>query len=302
MKHKPFKTIDEQIEVLRSKGLIIDNEEFAAHALYELNYYRLSGYTLTLRKNDIFYKGITFDDVMQIYNFDKELKVILLKYLEDIEVSLRTHIAYELGKKDIDSDCEVSYRCAENFASDRHFEDFCRDLKNAVGDNKNEAFIKHHNTKYSGVLPVWAMVETLSFGSISRLFASLNIPLQKQICSEHYGGIRYTTITNWLEGLVVLRNLCAHHARLFNRGITFVPKFSSEDINYFVEQGYVKNQIGNRLFFRLLILERLSPLPNIHNLLVSDIKSLQSKYPFVNMSHYGFKPNWEEILSKKGTL
>lgn len=302
MKHKPFKTIDEQIEVLRSKGLIINSQEFAAHSLSELNYYRLSGYTLTLRKNDNFYKGVTFDDVMQIYNFDKELKVILLKYLEDIEISLRTHVAYELGKQDTDSDCEVSYMCVENFASQNHFDDFCRDLKTAVGDNKNEAFIKHHNTKYSGVLPVWAMVETLSFGSISRLFASLNIPLQKQICSEYYGGIRYTTIVNWLEGLVVLRNLCAHHARLINRGITFAPSFSSEDINYFVEQGYEKNQIGNRLFFRLIILERLSPLLDIHSLLVSDIKNLQNRYPFVDISHYGFKPNWEEILFKLGTL
>lgn len=302
MKHKPFKSFDDQINLLQQKGLIVDDPEAAHSLLRELNYYRLSGYTLTLRKNDRFYNNISFSDVMQIYNFDKELKGLILKHLEDIEISLRTHIAYELGKLDTDEDSPVSYCRPETFASDEHFNKFQESLKFARIDCKNEAFVKHHETKYSGVLPVWAMVETLSFGAASRLFASLSIPLQKQICSEYYGGLRYVTIANWLEGLVVLRNLCAHHARLINRGIVITPSFSSDDINYLAEQGYEKNQIGNRLFFRLIILERLSPLPDIHTLLVSDIKNLQSKYPFVDISHYGFKPNWEEILFKLGTL
>lgn len=73
----------------------------------------------------------------------------------------------------------------------------------ARSDNKHEAFVKHHNTKYSGVLPVWAMVETLSFGAVSRLFASLSIPLQKQICEEYYPGPRYISIVNWFEGYEV---------------------------------------------------------------------------------------------------
>lgn len=141
-----------------------------------------------------------------------------------------------------------------------HFKQFEADLIAARKDNKNEAFVKHHNSKYSGVLPVWAMVETLSFGAVSRLFSSLNISLQKQICEEYYNGLRHSTIANWFEGLVVLCNLCAHHARLVNRSIVFSPAFSSADNAYFESQGYERNQIGNRLSFRLIIIARPSPL------------------------------------------
>lgn len=300
MKHKPFRTYDEQLSILEKKGLVISEKEFARNALVELNYYRLSGYTLTLRKDDKFYPGTTFEQAMQIYNFDKELKLLVLKYLEDIEISLRTHVAYELGREDIDEDSPLGYLQSDNYASPEHFLRFMSDLKNAHSDSKNEAFVKHHDTSYSGVLPAWAMVETLSFGSVSRLFAGLSIPLQKQICAEYYGGLRYPTIANWLEGLVVLRNLCAHHSRLFNRGIIMSPDFSSDDKNYFVQKGYERNQIGSRLFFRLVIIERLSPNPDIHTEITTDIKTLQEKYPFVDLSHYGFKRNWEEILSFAG--
>ena len=296
MKHKPFKSYDEQIDLLRSKGLTINDPDFARKSLSELNYYRLSGYSLVLRKNDKFYPGVTFEDIMEIYNFDKELKIILLGYLEDIEVSLRSHIAYELGKLDVDEDSSISYRCKENFASDEHFERFMQDLAVAHRDNKHEAFVKHHDTKYSGALPVWAMVETLSFGSASRLFHSLGIPLQKQICAVSYPGMRYITVSNWLEGLVVLRNLCAHHARLFNRGFVISPSFSPDVIEAFENCGYERNQIGKRLFFRLVVIARLSPRADIVERIITDISELSRKYPGVKLSHYGFLPGWEDIL------
>ena len=85
---KPFKTFDEQLEILQERGLNIEDIDLATTILQHLNYYRLSGYTLTLRKNDKFYKGTKLSDIIQIYNFDKELKYILLTHLEDIEISL----------------------------------------------------------------------------------------------------------------------------------------------------------------------------------------------------------------------
>ena len=91
---KQFKTIDEQIKILESRGLIIDDREKAKQSLSNLNYYRLSGYTLTLRKNDRFYKNVKFSEVMQIYNFDMELRAALMYLLESIEISMRTYIAY----------------------------------------------------------------------------------------------------------------------------------------------------------------------------------------------------------------
>ena len=295
---KPFKTIEEQISILEERGLIIEDKAYASKCLENLNYYRISGYTLTLRKNDKFYNGITFENAMQIYNFDKELKLLVLKYLEDIEIALRTHIGYVLGSQDTSDDATLSYLNADNFVSPVHHEDVMKELQGAIGDNKNEAFIKHHQTKYNGKLPVWAIVETLSFGALSRLFAALNQSIKNEICEKYYYGIRPQIIENIMEGLVVLRNICAHHSRLYNRGIPNTPRISKEDINYYISQGYQSNEIGKKLFFRLVMIDRLTDNKSFVDNLASDIEKLYEKYPFVKMSHYGIKSNWQNIMNE----
>jgi len=93
---KPFKTVDDQIEILLKRGLIVDDVEEAKQLLLNFNYYRISAYSLTLRKNDAFYHNIHFHDIMQIYNFDMELRASILYLLEYIEVSIRTHIGLPL--------------------------------------------------------------------------------------------------------------------------------------------------------------------------------------------------------------
>jgi abortive infection bacteriophage resistance protein len=290
---KPFKTIHDQLNLLKDRGLIVYDENEAEFILEHLNYYRISGYTLTLRKNDAFYANTTFDDIMQIYNFDKELKGFLLLCLEDIEIALRTHIGYVIGQVD-----PLGYLRPENFASDIHFNAFSCEIRSALEDNKNEAFIKHHQSKYGSLLPSWVFVETLSFGTLSRLFSSLHIDLQKSICAKYYKDIRYTYIMNWLEALVVIRNLCAHHSRLYNRGLPRAFTFAKKDLNFFLEQGYDRNQIGKKIFFALLIIARLAPRSKETTISITDkIYELQSKYPFADIKHYGFGKHWEEVLS-----
>lgn len=91
---KPPTTFEQQIEIFRSRNLIIEDEKEAIEFLKRVNYYRLTGYTLTLKKNDRFFDGVTFNDIRHLYEFDKKLRNLLLEVLEDIEISFRTHIAY----------------------------------------------------------------------------------------------------------------------------------------------------------------------------------------------------------------
>ena len=296
MEHKTFKTIDEQIQILDSRGLSIPDKEYATNILLNSNYYRLSGYSLTLRKGDTFVKGSEFNDIVEIYDFDRRLRSLLFSYLETIEVELRTHIAYEVGKADIDPNETISYLKAETFATDKHFLDFMDELAEAHKDSKNEAFVKHHDTKYGGVLPVWAVVETLSFGALSRMYSSLNTDLKKRISQNYYHGLKGNILDNWFQGLVVLRNLCAHRARLFNRGFIMSPLFSTEEVNYFASQGYNGDQIGKRLFFRLIVIAKLSQKPvEMMNQMISDIDDMIAHSP-INLKYYGFQKNWDEIM------
>lgn len=290
MEQKPFLTIEEQLDLLESRGLIIDNVDNASACLARLNYYRLSGYTLTLRKGNRFYDNVKFSDVMQIYNFDRELKMLLSQWLEDIEISLRTRVGHELGRIS-----PTSYLDVNSFASQLHFNEFREELHHALKNNKNEAFVKHHNSKYDGVLPCWAIVETLSFGALSRLFCNLNVSLKKEVCA-YYSNIRYTYFENWFEGLVVLRNMCAHHTRLYNRGLPNALKFPHEDFRYFQEIGFDQNAIGKKVFFSIVILDRICPENT--PMFINGIKVLIEKYPFIKIKHYGFPNDWEDVLDK----
>ena len=98
MADKDFKTIDEQIEILRSRGLTIEDETEAKDFLLRNNYYRVSGYSLTLRKNDVFAKSATFQNIEDIYNFDHEFRHIILHHIETIEVQMKSIYAYEFTK------------------------------------------------------------------------------------------------------------------------------------------------------------------------------------------------------------
>lgn len=98
MADKDFKTIDEQIEILRSRGLTIEDEAEAKDFLLRNNYYRVSGYSLTLRKNDVFAKSATFQNIEAIYNFDHEFRHIILHHIETIEVQIKSIYAYEFTK------------------------------------------------------------------------------------------------------------------------------------------------------------------------------------------------------------
>lgn len=215
---KPFKTIEEQISILEDRGLIIDDEEVAKKFLANLNYYRLSAYTLTLRKDDHFYANVNFSDIMQIYRFDMELRAALMYLLESIEVSMRTYIGYYHAK----AFGARGYYKEESFEDVDRFHKFESDYKSAIEEyGDKEVFVKHHNDIYDGKFPIWVLVELLTFGSLSRLFKNLTPEVRNEICRNNYGKINDEYIGNWLQGCTILRNICAHRGRLFNRQIPF---------------------------------------------------------------------------------
>lgn len=199
---KPFKTIDDQIRILKERKLIIEDEEEARYILSNINYYRLSGYTLTVRKNDEFYSGIKFSDIMQIYNFDSELRTLLMHSLETIEINIRTHIAYLHGEKY----GTYGYMEAVNFHNKEYHTKFVRDFEKAINDSRNEVFVKHHNKYHEGKFPIWVAVEMLTFGAISKLYTNIDRTLQRKINKEYYFNIPPRYIENWKEILKELNS------------------------------------------------------------------------------------------------
>lgn len=295
MENKPFKFINEQIDILKERGLVIEDIPYACRILSHVNYYRLSGYTLTLRKNDEFYKNVTLEQVMQIYNFDAELRVALLYLLEYIEVSFRTHLGYFHSEKY----GLLGYLNKDTFVNESHYVRFYQEIFKLIKENeKNEVFIKHHNEKYDGQFPFWVIVELMSFGCLSRGFKNLHEDVKTSICIEHYSPIPYGYIENWLQGFVVLRNICAHRGRLYNRYITFAPRLSAKDKKLFSNNNLDLNKVTKQIFTYVYIMNKLIDDDIIMDNFVDRLKKLIIKYPFVKLAHYGFNDNWEKFLDR----
>lgn len=295
-KIKPFKSIEEQINLLESRGLIIDDRAKAERALTHYNYYRLSGYTLTLRKNDTFFENVKITDVMQIYNFDAELRSLLLYILEYIEVSFRTYIGYCHAKEY----GPLGYLNSKNFDDVERFFKFKTDLDEAINDNeKSEIFIRHHREKYEGKFPIWVVVELLSFGTLSRLYKNLCCNTRKIICKNNYGLISDEYIGNWLQGLTILRNICAHRGRLYNRYINFSLSFSSKDKKKLREFGLDIQTLSKQLFTYIFIINKLVQDEEVWVNFIGRFEFLTTKYSFVKISYYGFPENWRDILKRE---
>lgn len=293
---KPFKTIEEQISILEDRGLKIDDEEVAKKFLANLNYYRLSAYTLTLRKDNHFYANVYFSDVMQIYRFDMELRAALMYLLESIEVSMRTYIGYYHAK----AFGALGYYKEESFENVDRFHRFESDYKSAIEEYEDkEVFVKHHNDIYDGKFPIWVLVELLTFGSLSRLFKNLTSEVRDEICRNNYGKINDEYIGNWLQGCTILRNICAHRGRLFNRQIPFSLRLGKKDKQIFKEKNISINKATKQLFAYLIVMKKMITDECVWNTFTSRLFDLKNKYQFVRLDYYGFTEDWEEILGIK---
>lgn len=293
---KPFKTIEEQISILEDRGLIIDDEEVAKKFLANLNYYRLSAYTLTLRKDDHFYANVNFSDIMQIYRFDMELRAALMYLLESIEVSMRTYIGYYHAK----AFGALGYYKEESFEDVDRFHKFESDYKSAIEEyGDKEVFVKHHNDIYDGKFPIWVLVELLTFGSLSRLFKNLTPEVRNEICRNNYGKINDEYIGNWLQGCTILRNICAHRGRLFNRQIPFSLRLGKKDKQIFKEKDISINKATKQLFAYLIVMKKMIPDECVWNTFTSRLLDMKYKYPFVRLDYYGFTEDWKKILGIK---
>ena len=311
---KVHKTFDEQLNILKQRKLYILNYDFALSKLQRINYYRLSAYFLPFQhkkdgnKKDCFLDNSSFEEIIQLYYFDSELRKIIFEAIESIEIYFRTQITYSHALRYE----PFGYLNKNNFqTSDRFFKMIIENLKDET-KRSEEIFIKHFKDTYkTSDLPLWAVVEVVSFGTISKLYSILKTEEQKEVISK-LQDINNNVFKNWLHGLSVIRNICAHHSRLWNKtlGVKFeVPRKVSafNDIQKTINLGGETKDIklNDKVFFALSVIEYiLTSIGEDEIEFKSKIKNLIRKYSNVNLESMGFIENWEDnpIWSdKKGT-
>jgi abortive infection bacteriophage resistance protein len=285
---KTAKTFADQIVLLKSRGLRIEDELRANHILSNISYYRFSAYLRSYQKyNDpthTYMPWATFEKVVGLYMFDRDLRRVILDSIERIEVALRCRIVYEFCH----SYGNNWYENASLFLKEH---DKFMKIVNKELNNSNESFIAHYRSKYTNPVnpPAWMAMEVLSLGQISTMFKNLKKSSAKKAVANYFG-VSVAVFESWMEHLTYIRNLCAHHCRLWNRTMTItgvIPQLPSYKwINTLPSK---KDKIYSTVCIVAYLLNRVTNRPTF----AGEIKVLLKRYNNVDANAAGFDKNWE---------
>jgi len=244
---KKWLSVDDQVARLVSRGITEPGEGRGAQLLYEVGYYRLTGYLYPFRKSERylddtgrervrvlsgFRQGTSLKDAAALIDFDRRLRLLVLEAIERIEISLRMQIGYVLGHRSAFAHLETSSFVSAFTESSTDAETgqpylskhelwVARLLERQ--NASDEAFVYHFREKYDGRLPIWAATEIMELGHLNRLYGGLNSSIASEIAAA-YGVPSKRIMGSWIASLNYVRNVAAHHARLFNRKLVTSPK------------------------------------------------------------------------------
>ena len=284
-------TIEEHIIQLKERGLTIADDQLAAHYLSHVSYYRLVGYWWPMqadKEQHLFKPNSKFEDVIHLYNFDRELRILIFDAIEKIEISLRTKLIYHLSH-------EFDPWWFQNvaiFQDSGALIETLANLKEEI-DRSKDIFIKEHKRTYKEDLrfpPAWKSLEMTSFGSLSKLYGNLkNTVKSKDTIAEELGAVNHTYLPSWLQSIAQIRNYCAHHSRLWNKNLPGTPKILAKPPFHWLADVPTDTQ---KLYIHLCIIRYMLNIIAPENSFAHKIKELLIKYPSVDPNALGFKADW----------
>lgn len=296
---KSAKTYADQLGILASRGLVIADPVFAENCLRHHNYYRLSAYRfpLTVIGNpDEFLPGTTFEQLWQLYEFDRRLRHLVLEASKRVEISARSRWAYELGH----AHGPHAYEDPSHFFPAALHTKALDKLDEEI-DRSTEEFIAHFKTTYGMARPpIWAACEVMSFGLVSNFVRQLRAPALRQCIADTYG-LDEKAFVSFLHHLNTVRNACAHHARLWNKRFTISMQpprakpaalVSSFDPVPPKSAANPTPQAPNKIYNTLVMLAHLMDIIDPPATWRHRLRDLIQAQSFPVASHMGFPANW----------
>ncbi len=306
MLEKQFKTLDEQIEIFKHKGLVIKDEKYAKEVLLRENYFFLNGYRHLFYKSETekkFIPGTTFEELYSMFLFDRSFRNVLFKYLLVIENNLKSITSYQLSKKY--GYKEKDYLKVKNFTQiperQRQVNDLIKKMKRQIRINGSQHTATSHYVSHYGYIPLWILVKVLSFGVVSEMVSILKPEDQKDISNIY--GIETDDFINYLPILANYRNLCAHEDILYENR---TQKEISDTIYHKIlniprdEEGYIYGK--NDLFALIIIMKQMLLKEEFKNMtfeLDNIVQTLNYNLTSIKidkvLNQMGFPLNWEEL-------
>lgn len=315
---KPFLTLDQQITLLASRGLSIPDTAFAKDCLKNIGYYRLSGYWYPMRESqtvtsadgddvlevtDTFRQGSEFSQVIDLYTYDKRLRILLLDLLERIEISIRTDITLQLGQYS-----PWAYRDPQYFdpkfstvilpnRTTTQFADFIADFDNKTVPRSKAEFVKHFQVKYSDPLPIWAAIELWDFGTLATIFEGMKVQ-DRRVITKRYGLVKPDLLPSWIRSLAYARNACAHHSRLWNKPPVRQPKLPKIGEVPTLDHLHTDRYSSQRLYAIIAIMRYMQQVIGPQSSWANKLVELNKTFPTapnISFRHMGYPPDWIEL-------
>lgn len=308
MRTKQFKTLEEQIEILKHKGLVINDESYAKEVLLRENYFFLSGYRhvfLDSKDPKRYIEGTTFEELYSLFLFDRQFRNIIFKHLLILENNLKSIISYRLSKKY--GYKEHDYLKPKNFDTSpeksRQVNDLLKKMKRQIHVNGRQHSATMHYLSNYGYIPLWVLVKVLSFGIVSELYSILRIDDRIAIADIYKMDIN--TLGTYLPILSNYRNLCAHEDILYENktqkiiGNTIYHSLLNIDK---VDGEYVCGK--NDLYALIIIIKQMLKDNEVKNMIIEiehAINNLDYNLHTIPISkvldRMGFPENWKEIAN-----
>jgi len=300
---KPATTFDEQADLLLKRGMIGDRATLIARLSF-VNYYRLSAYWWPFRKPgptalerlDEFIEGTEFTTVWDHYAFDQRLRVLVMEAIERIEVATRTQLAYHHAHAwtpDAYATNPASLpRLVSGPATDpRTHAAFLEKLHVNLQQNGDKPFVRHFKTKYtaSALLPIWMAVELMSLGNVTSMYQGCTDDVRDRVAT-HVGGVSNTIFGSWLLTLLNVRNICAHHDRLWNRKLAKIPAIPAYKTR---PEWYQPHFDSTKLYAALTICNYLLTIVTAGSSTWGKrLTTLLGEHPRVQITDMGFPMKW----------
>ena len=324
---KPALTIDEQIQLLIKRNLTIRNQDKAARYLEVISFFRLSAYMRPFQiKGDInhsFRPGTEFRQIVDLYAFDRELRLMVMDATERVEVAARSTICNHMGPKygaHWYLDRELFRRDYDHSRLIRDLEEkrnneqraLSRDIRriesshldeaqkqSRIESRQNENYLRFYSCQYDRpeLPPGWAVVEELSIGALSHLYKGMARDNDKKVIARRFG-LSHQVLESWLHTLTFIRNCCAHHSRLWNRELSISPKLPKKGGWPDIDDSMPSTQIlpTRRVFVIILMLDCLLKQVSPDSLWLNRFHEFLGRYPDTKLYMMGFPENWKDFL------
>lgn len=279
------------VELLKQRGLGITNEQAAIHTLSVNSYFRLACYFRPMeadKETHVFRQGATMEQVLALYNFDTALRDMVFGAARQIELALRSRVNHHFSRNHTPFWFTQVDMAIDGHLFAEHLTSVDRELRRSKED-----FIKEHFERYDkpSFPPAWKTLETVSFGTLSKLYQNFFDKADKKAVANDFALPHHEFLNSWLESLTVLRNLCAHHARIWNRRYALKPKMPKilRGSKWLTDFSFQPDKIYPQLCCIAYLLNGIDTKNNF----VTDFKKILRKYPTVDVAAMGFPNDWK---------